>query len=265
MGARMARGIQVLLMLILSGSAAGAVLDCSPPTPRLIQTTIMSLWEQDKLEDLESYLLKLVADHPQYVAGMLAGAFYSSTFKGDSIAAIEALRAVLAGVGSDSPRLEEFRARVEVEVEVLERIRNQVSSPAGHGGSPVQHAKLMREAFASVLLPGMPPPIVQLIEDAPQTFVGATAPPAVSVTSPLQGSAMGPAAEVLIRVDAAAAGGAICDVAVRVGGMTIGTDQDPPYEVLWGPAAPGTYTLDAVARDFRGGAATSAGVTVERE
>lgn len=257
---------RIAVVLALSATSTDAGTTCGVPTPEEMENAIMTLWQQEKFEDLELYLLEQSRDHPKYVPAIVANAFYESLFRGDSVDAIAALQSVLSVSTSDGngDETEEFRSGVEMHIHRLERIRDDSPTPEGHGGSVVEHARGMKKAFDSTLLPGVPPPIVDIIGEAPPLYTETAAAPSVSISSPSDGAVIAAESEVPVKLLATAVGGAICEVEVVVSGVSIGTDQEAPYEVTWGEVAPGTYELQASARDFRGGMATSTTITVER-
>lgn len=225
----------------------------------------MTLWQQEKFEELESYLLEQARDFPKYAPAIVAKAFYDSLYLGDSVDAIADLQSVLSVGNDDEEAIEEFRSGVEMHIHRLERIRDESTTPEGHGGVAAEHARGMKKAFDATLLPGVPPPIADIIAQAPPLYTEPAAAPSINITSPSDGAVIAAGSEVPVEVLATATGGAICEVEVVVSGTSIGTDQVAPYEVTWGQAASGTYQLAATAKDFRGGVATSAAITVERQ
>jgi hypothetical protein len=82
----------------------------------------------------------------------------------------------------------------------------------------------------------------------------ALAAPTVSITSPLNGTSLGtvssPAGQTIVASASAGAGAsAVISVDFRVNGTSIGTVTAAPYQIVWTPTQPGTYTLTALATD----------------
>ena len=82
-------------------------------------------------------------------------------------------------------------------------------------------------------------------------------PPAVSLTSPANGSSHTSPASVALGATATDPDG-IAKVDFYAGGTLVGTDTTSPYAFNWTGVGAGTYTLKAVATDNRGASATSA-------
>ena len=79
----------------------------------------------------------------------------------------------------------------------------------------------------------------------------AAQPTSVAITSHADGASfVASSPGVTLTASAApSAGGAITSVAFQVNGTTIATDATAPYEANWLPAAPGTFTITALATD----------------
>ncbi len=82
-------------------------------------------------------------------------------------------------------------------------------------------------------------------------------PPAVSLTSPANGSSYTSPASVALGATATDLDG-IAKVDFYAGTTRVGTDTTSPYAVNWTGVGAGTYALKAVATDNRGASATSA-------
>lgn len=86
--------------------------------------------------------------------------------------------------------------------------------------------------------------------------------PTVSITAPAGGSSFFPPATIRVSASAADSDGAIQRVEFYAGSTLIGTASSSPYSVVWDNVVAGNYVLSAVAVDDRGGATTSATVSV---
>ena len=88
------------------------------------------------------------------------------------------------------------------------------------------------------------------------------APPAVSVASPVNGSAvMGPA-DVVLAVNLSDPDNAIAKVQYYQGNTLIATATQAPWQATWNQAPPGNYQIKARAVDALGGATMSAAVSL---
>ena len=86
--------------------------------------------------------------------------------------------------------------------------------------------------------------------------------PAVSITSPANGSTISGTSNVTITVNASDADGAVTLVEFYEGANLVGNDNAAPFSLNWSNVAQGSYTLTARATDDRGAVRVSAGVTV---
>jgi RHS repeat-associated protein len=89
-----------------------------------------------------------------------------------------------------------------------------------------------------------------------------SAPPAVSMTSPVANAMVIAPASFTLTASAASVGSTIKNVAFYNGATLIATVSASPYTVVWSNVASGSYTLTAIATDNNGVATTSAPVTV---
>ena len=91
------------------------------------------------------------------------------------------------------------------------------------------------------------------------TVSGGNQAPAVSLSTPANGSTFAAAATITLSATASDPDGAVAVVEFYRGGTTlIGSDTTSPYSVTWSNAPAGNYTLTAVARDNAGATTTSA-------
>ena len=86
--------------------------------------------------------------------------------------------------------------------------------------------------------------------------------PAVSLTSPAQGTSYTAPATIALSASASDPENQLSGVEFYAGSTRIGSDSTAPYTFSWSDVAAGTYTLTAVATDAAGASATSAAVTV---
>lgn len=86
--------------------------------------------------------------------------------------------------------------------------------------------------------------------------------PSVTLVHPLAGAAFKAPVDILVEAAATDSDGTVQRVSFLANGVLIGESTSAPYSIIWGNAAPGTYTLKAVASDDRFGTGTSAPVTV---
>jgi Lamin Tail Domain/Bacterial Ig domain/CotH kinase protein len=87
-------------------------------------------------------------------------------------------------------------------------------------------------------------------------------PPTVAITSPSPGATLPLGTSITISASASDTDDSVFSVAFSANGVPLGTDTTTPFSLIWTPAAAGTYTLTAQARDGRLATTTSAGVTV---
>ena len=87
-------------------------------------------------------------------------------------------------------------------------------------------------------------------------------PPTVVMTGPASGGIYKAPVTIVLEAAASDSDGSVQHVAFYANGLPIGSDATSPYSVTWAGAAPGTYTLTAVATDDRYATATSTGVHV---
>lgn len=92
--------------------------------------------------------------------------------------------------------------------------------------------------------------------------VGNPDPPAVSITSPINGSGITINTAQTLRASASSANGTIASVQFFANGSPLGTVSAAPFDFTWTPTTGGTYQLTAVATDNIGTQTTSAPVTV---
>jgi len=91
---------------------------------------------------------------------------------------------------------------------------------------------------------------------------GANMPPAVSLTSPSEGSVFGAPATITLNATAYDDDGSVSKVDFYNGAALLGTDSTQPYSYTWSNVAAGAYRLTAVATDNSAAATTSAAVNV---
>jgi hypothetical protein len=87
-------------------------------------------------------------------------------------------------------------------------------------------------------------------------------PPAVFLTTPATGASYSEPASITMSASASDSDGTIAKVEFFAGTNRLGSDSSSPYSVVWSGAAPGTYSLTAVAWDEDGASVTSAPVSV---
>ena len=87
-------------------------------------------------------------------------------------------------------------------------------------------------------------------------------PPAVSITSPVNGAQFRAVTPLTINAAATDSDGTISKVEFYGDGSLLGSDTTSPYSYAWTLPAAGTYVLTAKATDNKGAATTSAPVTV---
>jgi uncharacterized repeat protein (TIGR01451 family) len=90
-------------------------------------------------------------------------------------------------------------------------------------------------------------------------------PPAVSLTSPVNGAAFAAPASVTINANASDNDGSVAKVEFFQNSVKLGEDTTSPYSFIWNNAGAGSYTLTAVATDNLGSITTSSpvGITVK--
>ncbi|OQP66130.1 Ig-like domain-containing protein [Niastella populi] len=81
--------------------------------------------------------------------------------------------------------------------------------------------------------------------------------PAISITSPANGSSFASPASITINVNATDGDGSISKVAFYNGSTKLGEDASSPYSYTWANVGGGTYNIRAVATDDRGATATA--------
>ena len=89
--------------------------------------------------------------------------------------------------------------------------------------------------------------------------------PNVTLTSPAPGAAFTASTPVTFEATASDSDGSVSQVDFLVNGVVVGTDTTGTaglYTITWMPAAPGSYTVTAVATDDDGGTATSSPVII---
>ena len=87
-------------------------------------------------------------------------------------------------------------------------------------------------------------------------------PPAVNITSPLNGAIFNAPANIDITANASDSDGTITRVDFYSGTTLIGTDSSAPYSFTWSSVAAGSYVLTTTATDNGGAVTTSAAVNV---
>lgn len=92
--------------------------------------------------------------------------------------------------------------------------------------------------------------------------VAANQAPTVALTSPGNGSSARVGAGVSLSATAGDADGTITSVQFFANGLSVGTDNTPPYTAQWTPGAEGIYRLTATALDNSGTATPSSTITV---
>jgi Bacterial Ig domain len=102
-------------------------------------------------------------------------------------------------------------------------------------------------------------------ETATSTVVNITVnpntPPAVTLTSPLNGSSLSVPADVTIAASASDSDGTLSKVEFFINGTLFGTDTTAPYSIKWHAPA-GNHVLTAKATDNRGAVTTSGAVNI---
>jgi len=93
----------------------------------------------------------------------------------------------------------------------------------------------------------------------------ANQPPQVALTTPTDGSTVTVGTDVVLTAAASDADGTIAQVNFFAGSTPIGSATTNPYSVTWSPAAPGTYSLVAVATDDTGATTSSTAISVKVE
>ena len=86
--------------------------------------------------------------------------------------------------------------------------------------------------------------------------------PSVTLVHPLAGATFKAPVDIVVEATATDSDGTVQRVSFFANGVLIGESTSAPYSIVWGNAAPGTYTLKAVASDDRFGTGTSAPITV---
>ncbi len=87
-------------------------------------------------------------------------------------------------------------------------------------------------------------------------------PPAVSITSPADGTDFTAPANITIAATALDSDGSVASVAFYVGATLLGTDPGAPFSFAWNNVSTGTYTLTAVATDNQGASGPSTPITI---
>ena len=95
-----------------------------------------------------------------------------------------------------------------------------------------------------------------------QAWVSPNVPPAVSLTSPANGSTYTSPASMSLAATATDADGTIAKVEFYAGQTLVGTDTTSPYAFNWTGVGAGTHVIKAVATDNAGASTTSATRTV---
>jgi uncharacterized protein (DUF1800 family) len=90
----------------------------------------------------------------------------------------------------------------------------------------------------------------------------ANKPPKVSLKSPAGNAWFAQDAPVVLTVTASDPDGTVARVEYFANAIKVGEASSPPWSATWPEAAPGTWTLTAVATDDRGGTATSTAVGI---
>ena len=88
------------------------------------------------------------------------------------------------------------------------------------------------------------------------------APPAVAITSPVNGASFTAPATISLTANASDSDGTIASVTFYQGSTAIGTVSSAPYSFSWTSVGQGSYTLTAVATDNDGAVTTSVPVNV---
>jgi RHS repeat-associated protein len=99
-------------------------------------------------------------------------------------------------------------------------------------------------------------------ESQAATTAGVLVPPAVTLTSPAEGSTYTALATIEIAATAAPGQGSMASVAFYWNGNHLTTDTTAPYAYTWQGVNSGTFSLTAVATDTAGAVATSSSVSV---
>jgi hypothetical protein len=87
-------------------------------------------------------------------------------------------------------------------------------------------------------------------------------PPAVSLTTPVNGATFTAPATVAVAASASDSDGTVAQVDFYAGTTPIASDTTSPFSVTWNNVAAGSYQLTAVARDNAGSTTTSAAVSI---
>ncbi len=93
--------------------------------------------------------------------------------------------------------------------------------------------------------------------------ITANAPPVVSLTAPVRGSAYFAPATITLAASATDPDGAIDKVEFLANGSVVGTAYAPPFSIVWDGVAAGSYALAARATDNIGMTSSSSPITVD--
>ncbi len=95
------------------------------------------------------------------------------------------------------------------------------------------------------------------------TIPGNNAPPAVAITSPVNGATYTAPATIALSASASDSDGSVLQVSFYAGATLIGTDTTAPYSWSWTNVPVGSYAITAIATDSLGATTTSSPVTVQ--
>jgi chitinase len=106
-----------------------------------------------------------------------------------------------------------------------------------------------------------PGSLIRAVDDVIQATLHNSA-PAVSITSPANGSTFTEGDTLSISADAIDTDGSVTKVSFYSGTQNIGDDVSAPYNISWNSPGPGTYTISAKAKDNAYGTGTSSNVSI---
>ena len=84
------------------------------------------------------------------------------------------------------------------------------------------------------------------------TLLRTGTPPSITLLAPTNGASFFAAGGIELSASAADADGRVVEVEFLVNGQRVGEIQGPPFTMLWADAAPGSYSVRAVAKDNAG-------------
>ena len=118
----------------------------------------------------------------------------------------------------------------------------------------------VRPAFASTTASGGRLNIAAAVQACAAN--AGNAPPTVTLSAPVDGATYSQGQAVTVSATAADSDGSIARVDFYAGSALVGSSTGTPYSIAWRNAAPGTYTLTALATDDGGAQTRSDGATL---